>query len=48
MKDGRWTVSLYNENGKFDVSEIAKLMGGGGHAGAAGFVCDDPDDLFKL
>ena len=46
MKDGRWTVSLYNENGNFNVSEIARHMGGGGHAGAAGFVCDDPDALF--
>jgi len=31
-----WTVSLYSEN--IDVSEICKNHGGGGHAGAAGFV----------
>lgn len=33
-----WTVSLYSS--KVDVSEIAKKHGGGGHAGAAGFVCE--------
>jgi nanoRNase/pAp phosphatase (c-di-AMP/oligoRNAs hydrolase) len=33
----QWTVSLYS---KFiDVSQIAKKYGGGGHKGAAGFVC---------
>lgn len=36
--DGRnYTVSLYSET--VDVSEIAKFFGGGGHKGAAGFVC---------
>jgi len=34
-----WTVGLYSE--KVDVSEIAKRYGGGGHRGAAGFVCDE-------
>ncbi|MGH0031697.1 MAG: DHHA1 domain-containing protein [Myxococcota bacterium] len=34
--DGRWQFSLRSRSG-FDVSEIAKLYGGGGHAGAAGF-----------
>lgn len=38
IHDGkRFTVSLYSE--KVDVSEIAKANGGGGHGGAAGFVC---------
>jgi nanoRNase/pAp phosphatase (c-di-AMP/oligoRNAs hydrolase) len=32
-------VSLYSE--KVDVSIIAKNHGGGGHAGAAGFICRD-------
>lgn len=32
-----WSVSLYSKN--IDVSEIAKNYGGGGHAGASGFVC---------
>lgn len=41
MGDGRWTVSLYNENGDVDVSVIAKEFGGGGHARAAGFVSND-------
>lgn len=37
--DGKkWTVSLYSTT--VDVGEVAKLFGGGGHKGAAGFVCD--------
>lgn len=32
-----FTVSLYSEG--VDVSEIAKVEGGGGHKEAAGFVC---------
>lgn len=34
----RYTVSLYSET--VNVSEIAQLYGGGGHKGAAGFVCE--------
>jgi oligoribonuclease NrnB/cAMP/cGMP phosphodiesterase (DHH superfamily) len=34
--DGRWQFSL-RANGDFDVSEVAKKFGGGGHKGAAGF-----------
>jgi oligoribonuclease NrnB/cAMP/cGMP phosphodiesterase (DHH superfamily) len=38
IHDGtKFTVSLYSET--VDVSEIAKKYGGGGHKGAAGFVC---------
>jgi oligoribonuclease NrnB/cAMP/cGMP phosphodiesterase (DHH superfamily) len=38
IHDGiNFTVSLYSEN--VDVGEIAKKYGGGGHKGAAGFVC---------
>ena len=33
----QFTVSLYSET--VNVSEIAKAFGGGGHKGAAGFVC---------
>ncbi len=37
--DGKkWIVGLYSET--IDVSEIAKAKGGGGHKGAAGFVCN--------
>lgn len=36
---GKYTVSLYSET--VDVSVIAKNHGGGGHKGAAGFVCTD-------
>ncbi len=39
IHDGRkFTVSLYSET--VDVSVIAKANGGGGHKGAAGFVCE--------
>jgi uncharacterized protein len=34
-----YTVSLYSE--VVDVGEIAKKFGGGGHQGAAGFVCEE-------
>jgi oligoribonuclease NrnB/cAMP/cGMP phosphodiesterase (DHH superfamily) len=39
VHDGsRFVVSLYSDF--IDVSEIAKSFGGGGHKGAAGFICD--------
>lgn len=34
----KWIIGLYSEN--VDVSMIAKKYDGGGHKGAAGFVCD--------
>ena len=37
--DGKWQFSL-RARGDFDVSEIAKQYGGGGHRGAAGFAVD--------
>lgn len=38
IHDGKkFTVSLYSTT--IDVSEIAKHYGGGGHKGAAGFIC---------
>ncbi len=36
----KWTYSIYSTKKEIDVSEIAKSYGGGGHAGAAGFMCD--------
>ena len=36
--DGRWQFSLRSKT--FDVSEVARSFGGGGHAGAAGFDVD--------
>lgn len=39
--DGKCKWSL-RSNGDFDVSEIAKYYGGGGHKNAAGFVVDYP------
>jgi len=38
LKGGKWTFSLYNDDGKVNVAEICEAEGGGGHAGAAGFV----------
>jgi nanoRNase/pAp phosphatase (c-di-AMP/oligoRNAs hydrolase) len=38
-KNRTWNVSLYSD--KIDVSQLAKKHGGGGHAGAAGFVAKD-------
>ena len=35
----QWTISLYSNT--VDVSEIAKTYGGGGHAGASGFQCNE-------
>jgi len=42
-RGGKWTVSLYHAPGKehHDLSRIAVKHGGGGHAGAAGFVCSE-------
>ena len=36
LPDGQYVYSL-RSRGNFDVSEVAKAMGGGGHPGAAGF-----------
>ena len=36
-----WIVSLYANKPDIDVSKIAKKYGGGGHKGAAGFVCEN-------
>lgn len=41
QKDGRWRWEL-RSIGDFDVSEVAKKYGGGGHKNAAGFLSDDP------
>lgn len=41
LADGRWSYSL-RSRGDFDVSEIAKQYGGGGHKAAAGFTVDVP------
>jgi oligoribonuclease NrnB/cAMP/cGMP phosphodiesterase (DHH superfamily) len=43
-QDSKWQFSLYNDNGKVDVSLIAKQFGGGGHAGASGFIVNDLKD----
>jgi oligoribonuclease NrnB/cAMP/cGMP phosphodiesterase (DHH superfamily) len=36
----KWTVSLYSTKEDIDCSAIARLFGGGGHKGAAGFQCN--------
>jgi len=43
QEDGRWRYELRSV-GEFDVSEIAKKYGGGGHRNAAGFIVDSPID----
>lgn len=43
----KWNFSLYNDNGKVDCSVICKEFGGGGHAGAAGFVAENMDSIFN-
>ena len=43
-----WTFSLYNDNGKLDVSMVAKRFGGGGHQGAAGMVLSTEEFLTLL
>ena len=37
----KWKVSIYSTKSEVNVSEIAKKYGGGGHAGASGFILDD-------
>lgn len=47
----KWVVSLYgNEDADrdFDLSKIAKAMGGGGHAKACGFTVSSIEELFKF
>jgi hypothetical protein len=43
--DGNWAFSLYNDNKKLDCSLIAKQFGGGGHAGASGFITKDIEKI---
>lgn len=38
-QEGRWQVSMYSKD--IHVGEVAKKYGGGGHKGAAGFVCKE-------
>jgi oligoribonuclease NrnB/cAMP/cGMP phosphodiesterase (DHH superfamily) len=47
IHDGeQFTVSMYSET--VDVGQIAKTFGGGGHKGAAGFVCKNLPFTIKL
>lgn len=41
LKDGRWRVNLYSTKEEVDCGAICKALGGGGHKGAAGFICDE-------
>lgn len=43
----KWSVSLRSDKPDVDVSVIAKSKGGGGHKAAAGFECDNFEDIFK-
>lgn len=44
---GKWSFSLYNDDGRVDCSSIAKEYGGGGHKGASGFIVDDINLIVK-
>lgn len=44
--DGKWQFSL-RSRGEFDVSEIAKSYGGGGHKNAAGFTVNQLRSVFE-
>lgn len=39
--NGKWNFSLYNDDGEVDCSTICKMLGGGGHKGASGFIAGD-------
>lgn len=43
----KWLVSLRSIKEDVDCSIIAKFRGGGGHIHAAGFECEDIDDIFN-
>lgn len=46
-KGNRWVYSLRSRGGDlFDVGEVARKMGGGGHPAAAGFSSDKPPTYF--
>ena len=40
LANGKWKVSLYSTKPEIDCGAICKTFGGGGHKGAAGFICD--------
>lgn len=40
LATGKWKVSLYSTKPEIDCGAICKAFGGGGHPGAAGFICD--------
>lgn len=43
----KWSVSLRSDKPEVDVSVLAKLRGGGGHKGAAGFETKEFDKIFE-
>lgn len=47
-QDGKWEFSFYNDNGLVDCSAIAKLLGGGGHKGAAGARINNIHDFITI
>lgn len=40
-RKGKWTISMYSDQADINVGSICKNRGGGGHKGAAGFLCSD-------
>lgn len=47
-QNGKWVFSVYNDNGEVDCSAICKMLGGGGHKGAAGFTTEGLEFIAKL
>jgi hypothetical protein len=41
LPDDKWVVDIYSDNPKIHCGEIAARHGGGGHRGAAGFICQE-------
>lgn len=47
-ENGKWEFSFYNDDGLVDCSAIAKLLGGGGHKGAAGARINNIHDFIAI
>ena len=47
-KTNTWTFSMYSVKPEVNCSVIAKALGGGGHAGAAGFQVEDISTIFPF
>jgi len=48
FNQGRWKFSLYSTRSDIHCGELAKLYGGGGHKGAAGFSVERIGEVFQI